>query len=600
MRRRSRPLPLRAALLALAVSSASAAPDAPYFRNVAGEVGLSEARSVRAVFVDLNGDDLLDVVLDRSRVYLATRTRDGLRFIDASGRARLDAGRDPSLILFADVDNDGDPDALSVRYHELEKWKPDPDDKQEPLRDAEGNPVPAKADDGTRTGIAINDGTGRFSLLSSAGFENFPETTSAATFLDYDRDGLLDVFLGNWYRSYGWSLEAHPDRLLRGRGDGSFADVTERAAFGEVAEPGTHASAKPTYGATAVDWNGDGWTDILTATYGRQWNRLWENRGDGTFVDRAADTSFDGDDRRDGKYPCIDRDTEEEFRANGNTFDLPTIDYDNDGDVDVFLGEITHWWAGRSSDLSQLLVNQGPAADHRFERRLPKGLARVHEDAWRWNQGDIHAGWLDFDNDTLPDLLVASGDYPDGQYLRLYKQLPGGRFQDVTDEADFRWEGSAQISVGDYDRDGDLDVLAGRSLFRQPKAKRDELGPAPALFRNEVGQDRSWLQLRLVGSGPPHGAASDAVGALVTVTTGPLAQTRRVKSSLGHAGHADAPGLHFGLGDAKRVDRIEIRWPDRAGTVTVFEKIPAKRFLTVRQVPGREARLTVEKPERRR
>lgn len=598
--RRSRLLPLRAVALALAASCVATASAEPFFRNVAGPLGLGEAKAGRAVFADLNGDGLPDLVLNRTHAYFATRTDDGLRYRDASGHARLGALREPNLVLFADVDNDGDADALSVRYLELEKWKADPDNKSEPLLDSQGNPVPAQADDGTRTSIALNDGTGRFTLLPDAGFTAFPETTSAATFLDFDRDGRLDLFLGNWYRSYGWSVEAYPDRLLKGLGDGRFVDATSRAGFAEASEPGTHASAKPTYGATAVDWNGDGWTDILTATYGRQWNRLWENRGDGTFIDRAAETTFDGDARRDGKYPCIDRETEDEFRSNGNTFDLPSIDYDNDGDVDVFLGEITHWWAGPDSDLSQLLVNLGPSGEFRFERRLPKGLARTHEDPWRWNQGDIHAAWLDFDNDTLPDLIVASGDYPDGQYLRLYRQVPGGRFQDMTQQAGFDWEGSGQVSVGDFDRDGDLDILAGRSLTRLSKAKRLELGPAPALFRNDVGQDRAWVHLQLVGSGPPLGAARDAVGALVTVTTGPVTQTRRVMSSLGHAGHADAAGLHFGLADARRIDRLEIRWPDNKGSVTVYENLPVRRFLTVTQQPGAEPTLLVERAEKRR
>lgn len=582
---------LGAVLAWWAVSAGAVPGEGPWFTNVAPEAGLAHAGAKRVVFVDLDGDGWLDVVLDLEHVFLAEPGRGAPTFREATHEAGLNEPRPGTLLLFGDVDSDGDRDLLSVRYQEPDKAAPDPDDRSAKLLDADGNVVPARPDDGTRTRIYLNDGRGRFEMMGSCGLEAWAESTSAATFLDHDLDGRLDVFLGNWYREYGWSLEAHPDRLLRGQGDGSFVDVTAAAGFDETAEPGTRASARPTYGVTTADWNGDGWPDILTASYGRQWNRLWANRGDGTFADVAADVAYDGDANRDGRYRCIDRETEAEFRANGNTFDVAVADRDNDGDLDVFLGEITHWWAGPSSDLSALLTNLGPGSGHAFERRKHRGLARPHEDAFRWNQGDIHVGWVDFDNDTRLDLLVASGDYPDGQYLRLYRQLADGSFRDETSRAGFDWEGCGSLSLGDYDRDGDVDVLVGRSLFRLSREKRDALGPAPALFRNDVGQDARWITLRLVGAGPPRGAAREAIGATVRVTARGVTQTRQVMSSRGHAGHQDAPELHFGLGDARRVERLEVRWPDARHSTSVFTNVATNRHLEIRQTPGGPATL---------
>ena len=184
-------------------------------------------------------------------------------------------------------------------------------------------------------------------------------------------------------------------------------------------------------------------------------------------------------------------------------------------------------------------------------------------------------------------------DNPDGQYLRLFRQLPGGTFLDVTPRAGFGWEGCGSLSIGDHDRDGDLDILVGRSLMRLSAEKREELGSAPALFRNEVGNRNSWLSLRLVGAGPPHGASGAAIGATVLVTANGVTQTRQVMSSLGHAGHQDAPDLHFGLASARRIDRIEVRWPNRRHSVDVLERVPTRRAFVVRERPGEEASWTV-------
>ena len=125
-------------------------------------------------------------------------------------------------------------------------------------------------------------------------------TTHSAAFTDYDRDGTLDLFVGFQYRRYGYLDSALQDRMYDGAADGTFTDVTDAAQLttyvGTYDERTNH---RPTDGTTACDVDGDGDDDLLASTYGRQFNMLWENLGDGTFRDVAEEVGFDGDDNLD-------------------------------------------------------------------------------------------------------------------------------------------------------------------------------------------------------------------------------------------------------------------------------------------------------------
>ncbi|MGD2110915.1 MAG: CRTAC1 family protein, partial [Phycisphaerae bacterium] len=308
------------------------------------------------------------------------------------------------------------------------------------------------------------------------------------------------------------------------------------------------------------------------------------NYGDLRFGDVADVVGFDGDTIRHGQYPARikekhGREDEKPFRANGNTFDVACADYDNDGDIDLFVAEIAHAWAGESSDRSCLLVNLGAGSGYRFERRHDLGIDRFH-DGDRWNEGDLYAAWIDFDNDGLQDLLISSGAYPDGQFLRLFQQQPDHRFVEVTDKAGFAWEGSGCLSLADFDRDGDVDILVTRSNHRLPAARRSALPPRVALFRNDVGNRNHFLTVRLIGRGN-GGSNRSAIGARVVVRAGKVVQTREVYGGLGHNTHRNEFPLTFGLGEHDRVDSIEVHWPNRDRTITRLRDVEADRMIDV-------------------
>jgi hypothetical protein len=278
------------------------------------------------------------------------------------------------------------------------------------------------------------------------------------------------------------------------------------------------------------------------------------------------------------------REAEEPFRSNGNTFSLASADYDCDGDVDLFLGEIAHWWAGESSDRSCLLINQGEDEGYTFLRDAG-AIPRQHEEKERWNEGDIHVAWLDFDNDGLEDLLISSGDYPDGQFLRLFQQEEDHGFTDVTKQCGFAWESSAGISIGDYDRDGDLDILAGKSWTRIPSERRLGDHPAPALFRNDVGNQNNWISISLKGKGV-HGSNRMGIGARITIEASGKKQMREIQGGSGHCGQFNPPEAHFGIGKASIIDKITVRWPNQGLKIQTFEKVAPNQRIRITEGKG--------------
>ncbi|MFH1228310.1 MAG: CRTAC1 family protein [Planctomycetota bacterium] len=571
------------ALTILLVRTTLSTEEGSYFTNVADGIGLKSVPAQSVAFVDIDGDNYLDCVVKGSQAGVAGKALGvflnkanpagrpacaadvaaGREFKDFAKECGLDTEkdgtkRDSNFIIFADVDNDGDTDAFSAMYCDMlnPKWT---------------------GDRNIKSAIFINDGKGVFKMSGNSGTGEPQATTGAATFLDYDNDGVVDLFVGNWYKQYGVTYEAYQSCLYKGSGDGKFIDATEKAGMKTPGKPEERNGARDAYGAGHCDYNNDGCQDILVCAYGREWNVLWENKGNGTFVDVGEKTHFDGDEIRHGRYPAeAGRPPEAPFRSNGNTFSVACADYDNDGDIDLFLGEITHSWAGEAADRSALLTNQGKENGYIFKRN-PDALPRIHQDSNNWNQGDMRVDWMDFDNDGLQDLLLSSGDYPDGQFLRLFQQQPDHTFVDITDKCGFNWESSAGISVGDFDRDGALDILAGRSCMRMPK---ERASPFVGLFRNNIGAKNNWITIQLRGKGKGN-ANKMGIGARITVEAGGQKQTREIYGGCGCAGQFDPPEAHFGLGQAAKIDKITVQWPNKGKTVQTFTDVKPNRFVKI-------------------
>ena len=471
-----------------------------------------EATGAGAAFIDFDNDGLLDIFLvngsqreptaARSRLY--RNSGDG-KFVEVPGVGRSGWGNG---VCAGDYDNDGNTD-LYVTYWGLNSL----------LRNKGG-----KFED-----VAAGSGI--------AGPKD--EWSTGCTFLDYDRDGLLDLFVAS-YVAFDWKKTPGPgqfpycmykDRrvycgprglphgtmtLYRNRGDGTFEDVSSKIR-----------GATPCYAftATAADLNGDGWTDIYVACDSTPSLYFRNNRG-GTFSELATEAGI----------------AYNEHGAEQAGMGVAIADYDRNGTLDVTKTNFIH-------DYPNLYRNVGKGI---FEdAALTAGLG-VNPHYVLWG-----TALEDFDNDGLRDLFQVSGHVftgipgePWAGPRLLYRNLGGGRFEDVSalaGPAIGAQHPSRGAAFGDFDNDGDMDVVIVN--MNQP----------PSLLRNDLKSNRSWVQLRLRGTKSNR----SAIGAVATLYAGGGKQTATVLSQSSYLSVNDLR-LHFGLGEDSAVERVEVQWPSGA------------------------------------
>ncbi|MHC5018865.1 MAG: CRTAC1 family protein [Planctomycetota bacterium] len=595
--------PLGAAQEPAAPAPPQPAPAPARYQDITTAAGLDGVVPARVALRDLNGDGFPEALVHgpnpgraghTPRLFENVASADvpgGRAFVERTSEWHFDrapgAGGEPkqsesSFAVTGDVNNDGRADCFRAVYNNLATHEKEPDT-------------------GERSVILLGTAGGTFTVRADAGVAPAgPVTTCSAVLVDVNNDGNLDLFTGNWYREYGKSLEGYVNRLYLGNGDGTFTDATEAAGLLTVAEPAKANSSRPTYGVSHGDIDDDGWQDLIVASYGRRWDRVWHNNGDGTFTDWGPKLGVDGDAIRHGKYPAWlkaiprfkDRADEQPFRANGNTFAILPFDANNDGQLDLFSCAITHGWAGESSDLTALLLNGGPDADPPFRfTRDSASFVRPRADAQRWNQGDVGGATGDLDNDGRPEILVSATAYPDDQRLWIWSQQQPGAWTRVQEAWGVDLRDCGQVSVGDINGDGALDLLCAAGKTRWNKRPQ----PFLRLYLGTPPAANHWITITLEGSagrstaGEPGKATRSnrsAIGARVWVTTPASTFMREVTSAVGHFGIASPMRLHFGLGTEKTITSVRVRWPDAAHTVQTWTTATPDAHYVIRQGTG--------------
>ncbi len=417
-----------------------------------------------------------------------------------------------------------------------------------------------------------NNGDGTFTDVSQkAGVAgNGKRWNTGCAFVDYDRDGKLDLFVANYididlatapvpesgpclYKSVMVAcgppgLQGGKNILYRNNGDGTFTDVSEAAGI---------LSANGTYGlgVLTADFDNDGWPDIYVADDSTA-SALYQNKKNGKFQDIAIEAGCALS--PDGKPQA--------------GMGVSAADYDMDGNLDI----VKTNFAG---DTPSLYHNQGGA---NFEDTTFTAGLGAHTQFLGWG-----CGFFDMDNDGWPDILICNGHvYPEVEQLKteagyaqrklLYQNLRNGHFADVSFQVGpgiSEPSPSRGAAFGDFDNDGDIDIVV------------NTVNDYPQLLRCDSKLSNNWIKIRTIGTKSNR----SGIGARLTCVTQapgetkPHRQIEEVRSGGGYFSQNDLR-VHFGIGKAEKVDLLEIRWP--SGQVDTLKDVKANQVLYVKEGAG--------------
>ena len=520
----------------------SAAKSGIHWAHVAGrtpEKHLPETSGAGCAFLDYDNDGWMDIYLVNSgkcdfldpkpplKNALYRNNRDGT-FTDVTEKAGVAGGGYGMGVAVGDYDGDGFPDMYVTQYG--------------------------------RSILYQNNGNGTFSDVTEKAGVAAPGWNSSAVWFDYDNDGLLDLFVCQFVEfNQSMSCGVEPDGthhyciprifkpkaswLFRNNGDGTFRDVSR--------ETGIADHLGKAWGVVATDIDNDGWMDLFVSndTVG---NFLYRNRG-GRFeeIGLPADVAYSADGRaRSG-------------------MGVDSADYNEDGWMDLFVANI-------DQEIFSLYQNN---RDKTFDDvAMSAGIGM----ATRWMSG-WGLKFFDYDNDGNLDLFLSNG-FPDDLVEEFSKQVTfqeplllfhneGREFRNVSDQGGpvfSRKFSSRGLAIGDFNNDGAVDVLISVN------------DGAPLLLRNNVGNRNRWVGVRLVG----RKANRDAVGARVTYQAGDLTR-HRMKVGGGSFLSSHDPRMVLGIGNRKRVDWVEVKWPGPSGLVERFTELPTDRYVTLEEGTGK-------------
>jgi hypothetical protein len=493
-------------------------------------------------FFDYDNDGWMDIfVLNGSRLRgvpegttsrLYRNNRDGT-FTDVTERAGLGATGWASAVCVGDYNNDGFEDLFCTYYGQNRLFR--------------------------------NNGDGTFTEVTKpAGLWNeHPRWGAGCSFVDFDRDGHLDLFVSNYVQ---FDLEHAPkpganvnctwkgvpvncgprgltpgtNSLYRNNGDGTFTDVSEQAGI---------AGARPVYGMTVVaaDFNEDGWPDIYVACDSTP-SLLFMNQHNGKFKEEGI-----------ARGVALSEDGKEQAGMG-----VGVGDYNLDGHLDLFKTNF-------ADDTNVLYENDGKA---NFEDKTFAAKLGTESQYISWGTGIV-----DLDNDGWPDIFFVSGsvypelekqlpNYPDKCPRTVFRNLGNGSFQKVIEAGPglATKHSSRGCAFGDFDNDGDVDILIVN------------LNEPPSLLRNDLRGNHHWLKVKLIGTKSNR----SATGARVLARYNGRAQAQEVLSQASFYSCNDSR-LHFGLGPATSAD-LEILWP--SGTKESHAKVPCNQLVTIQEGGG--------------
>ena len=509
--------------------------DFKHFTGAFGKRYMPETMGSGCAFLDFDNDARLDILLingmswknsETSPTSKLYRNVGNDRFVDVTDAANLAIPMYGMGTAIADYDNDGDADIYITTLK--------------------------------RNRLFRNNADGTFSDVTDTAAVGGESWSTSALFFDYDRDGWLDLFVCNFIR---WSKKleipcvvddqfifycppfaygGRSCRLYRNLGNGTFEDVTIRA--------GIYNLKGKSLGVTMLDYDDDGWIDLAVAN-DTEPNFLYRNNGDGTFTDEAVPRGVA---------------TSEKGMARAG-MGIDASDVKNDGGVVLAIGNFSNemtafFYASDNHEFIDLArtANLGSAS----LLTLTFGLFFFDFDL------DGHSDLFCVNGHIEPDIAKSQPNLSYAQQPSLFRNQGNLIFEDVSDVVGFENPGVGRgAAYGDYDGDGDLDVLVSNN------GVLPEYGGA-SLFRNEGGNQMNFLRVKTIGTQSNR----DGIGAKVVLAAGNATQRKMVRTGGSYCSQSEKT-LTFGLGNVELVESLQVIWP--SGQVDRYKNLAPNRLITV-------------------
>ena len=390
---------------------------------------------------------------------------------------------------------------------------------------------------------------GLISFVEDPQFIKLPaEPTSSITLLDYDLDGWIDIFIGNWFESRNGQYYPVSDRLLRNN-KGQFEEATNllkdeaKKSPDQLYPPNAH----PTYGSSSCDIDQNGYPDILTASSSGHKNKLWMNLGDSRtgergFEDIGATTNY-GSDPNGSLIPT----------GGGRNFFSACTDYNDDGMMDLFLGSLSHAYDNESVDKSSILTGSKETYPPYFVRT--EYLSDATSESW--NQGDKRGVWTDYNLDGRIDLVVDNSGFPPHSRLVMFEQDESHAFVNLAGQLGIDVVNPIGTISVDVNHDGLPDLITSQNNIRH-----SDIPPRLYVFENQNKlPGRKSLKVYLQGIK----SNTEALGAMVMLYTKKnnqkIVQRRWNEYSQGGLTSQNEDGVHFGIGSGVEAVGVKVRWP---------------------------------------
>jgi hypothetical protein len=495
------------------------------FVDKAKEYGLQDVKAYNFNVIDLNGDNYSDIVVlpsfySQPQFYYYNIFEK--KFI--KGDSPFQSAIKASYILFYDLNNDKILDAVVGVLNQKTEMTKDP----------------------------LKVFYGKLDKLNNLSFkrEKFnikPSPNSSIGLVDYNLDGRLDFYVGNWFSRYKGNPIPHRDSLYKNTKDG-FQEVSKslRGETKKNADGVMYINATPTYGIQVCDMDQNGYPDVLTTSTNHYANKLWMNR----YRFREQNRFFDNVAVASGF--ASDAEGLLNTQGGGRSFALACSDYNNDGIMDVFLGELTHNYDNDGVDKSSILTGRTLKNSPRFFR------TEYTQDSFdpNWHQADRRGIWVDLNNDGLQDLLVDNSGYPPYTKLVYFEQMPDHSFQDKSLEYGLNILNPIASVTLDVNRDGKMDILTSQSLIRNKGAKSRIY-----LFENQLNNKNKSIRFYLRGQNSNYHGLNATITLKVKKDGQLHYRMQNVSYSYGALPPQNEEGILFGLEQGDEIVNVTVTWP---------------------------------------